>query len=197
MDDDSDYAGGGGGYSTSGPPVAYYGGGGYPMYGGDADIRLELGLHRVDDSNGAAYGHVRVSHGPFGLEMSDTAYYEQVQTMDGPGTLELHVWGIGGAYRVTEDRAPTQIWVFGGLAGATSDGLQLFGGYAGGQVLHHLRGAIGAEGSARLLVYQDDIRGVELRAAITASILRFGYRHTEFSVGPPLKGPEVGVALQF
>lgn len=166
-----------------------------PRYGGETDILMRFGVHRVDESNGALIGSIRASHGDFGMSLADTMYAEQA----GPDTIELHIWTVGGVWRLlapTMDQ-PMAVWVTGGLAGASSDGLQLYGLALGVEVERHLGGSLGVEGSARALHYQDDIRGLELRAAIAASLLRLGYRHTKFNTGPALKGPEVGIALAF
>lgn len=189
--DSSDYAGDGADYSDGCCDDEVYVA--YPVGGPATDIRLDFGLHRVDDSDGALYASVRASYDQLGIILSDTAYYEQT----GMETLDLHIWGVGGSYRLNRQAGPTSLWISAGLAGATSDGLQLYGGFVGGDLAHRLRGAVGVEAGGRMSLYQDDIRGMELRVGVTASILRLGYRLMELNVGPPLHGPELGLALQF
>jgi hypothetical protein len=166
-----------------------------PVGGRDADFRLDVGLHRVDDSDGAAYASLRASHGRLGFAISDVAYYEQTRMGAEVESVSLHVWTVGAAYRMNV--ADGALWLSAGLSGATSDGLQLYGAFAGGEVSLPLAGAFGLEGAGRWFLLQDDIQAVELRAGIHASFLHVGYRVMEFNVGPPLRGPEAGLALHF
>jgi hypothetical protein len=171
----------------------------YPTCTAGTDVRLYLGLQSVDDSNGALSVALRSSYGDLGIEIDDIRYYERIQTPQGSDYLHLDVWTMGLAHRAMvggpEER--TAVWVKGGLAGASSDDLSIFGAMLGAELAHNLGGSVGFEASARLFAYQDRIRALELRAGAAASILRVSYRVLWFNVGPPLQGPEVGVSLSF
>jgi len=171
----------------------------YPTNTVGTDVRLYLGLQSVDDSNGALSGSIRSSYGDLGIEIDDIRYYERQEARDGPDYLSLDVWSMSIAYRVAatgpEDR--TAVWLKGGLAGANSDGLGIFGLVVGAEVAHNVGSTVGLESSIRMFSYQDQIRALELRAGVAASIMRLSYRVLKFNVGPPLQGPEVGVSLSF
>ncbi len=176
-----------------GPPPA--GLGPYPT-GGDTETRIYLGLHSVEGSNGAGVASLRSSFGDNGLELDDIRYFERMA--DGQ-YLSMDVWSMSLAHRAvaTGKGNRTALWLKGGLAGAHSDGLGLFGAVVGAELTHNLGPSLGFETGARYFFYQDDIRAVELRAGVAASILRVSYRLLRFDVGPPLRGPELGVALSF
>jgi hypothetical protein len=182
-------------------PLVYYGP--YPTYpnAGPAHIALYLGLHSVEDSDGAAAFSLRTGYGDYGISLSDTSYYERVPGLDGRSDmLRLDVWGITGGYRIAQPGPAdtTAIWLHGGLGGAhSSTDVEALGLVLGAEVMHNLSGALGIEASARLFVLQDDIRARELRAGIAASVLRVSYRVLDFNVGPALHGPEVGLAISF
>jgi len=184
------------GWSGGGGGVVYEPGyAGYPV-GGETDSSLYLGLHSVEGSNGAMAASLRSSWGDNGLQLDGIRYYERLDTGD---YLSMDMWSIAIAHRAiamdAHDR--TSLWLNGGLAGIHSDGLQLFGGVIGAEVIHKVGPELGVEGSVRYYLVQDDIRALEARAGVALSILRVSYRLLDFNVGPPLRGPEVGVALSF
>lgn len=197
--DFSDYTGGGG-YNTSRAytprPILM---GPYPTSTAGADVELYLGMASVADSDGAMRASLRASSGRFGIGIDNTRYFEQTPTIMGPQYLHLDVWSLTGAYRAVEmgDRGNTAVWLSAGIAGQASDGLHVLGATIGAEVAHNLNSAVGLEGSARVFAMQDDIRAIELRVGVAASILRLSYRVLKFNVGPALRGPEVGVALRF
>ena len=167
----------------------------YPS-GDDTDTRIYLGIHSVEGSNGAGVASLRSTFGDNGLELDDIRYFERMTDGD---YLSMDVWSMSLAHRaVGFGRGErTSLWLKGGLAGAHSDGLGLFGAVVGAELAHNLGPSLGFETGARYFFYQDDIRAVELRAGVAASILRVSYRMLRFDVGPPLRGPEIGVALSF
>jgi hypothetical protein len=190
------HVGGSYGSGYAGEPVVTGGVGPYPTRGQGTEARLYLGIHSVEDSNGAGVVSLRSSFGASGIELDDIRYFERMA--DGE-YLSMDVWAIGFAHRAMsmgqDDR--TALWLKGGLAGARSEGLALLGAVVGAELAHNLSPALGVEASARYFLLQDDIRAIELRAGIAASVLRVSYRMMRFDVGPPLRGPEVGVALSF
>jgi hypothetical protein len=193
-----EYGSYGGGYGSGyvGDPVLGGGMGPYPTTGQGTESRIYLGLHSVEGSSGAGVASLRSTFGDNGLELDDIRYFER---MDRGDYLSMDLWSIGVAHRAVamgkEER--TALWLKAGLAGANSDGLGLLGAVVGAELAHNLSPALGVETSARYFVLQDDIRALELRAGLAASVLRVSYRLLRFDVGPPLRGPEVGVALSF
>ncbi len=171
----------------------------YPTNTPGTDVRLYLGLQSVDDSNGALSGSIRSSYGSMGIEIDDIRYYERQSAAEGSDYLSLDVWSMSVAYRALaagpEER--TAVWLKGGLTGSHSEGLGIFGVVIGAELAHNVGSALGVESSARLFYYQDQIRALELRAGVAASVMRVSYRVMKFNVGPPLQGPEVGVSLSF
>jgi hypothetical protein len=182
-------------------PLVYVGP--YPSYpaSGPADVTLYFGLQSVEDSDGSASVMLRTGYDDYGIALSDTSFFERVPQLDGrTGTLRLDVWAITGAYRAVRKSAgdSTSLWLHAGLGGASSNtDAQAIGLVLGAEILHNLSGALGLEASARLYILQDDVRARELRAGFAASVLRVSYRSIDFNVGPPLRGPEIGLALTF
>lgn len=166
---------------------------------GDTQLDLYIGVQRVQNSDGAAVMAARAAYGRFGLEIADTSFYERVMTRDGRETLSLHAWTLAGQVRVIEpdDDEAVTLWVTAGLAGLSSDGLSLLGGVAGVRGTYLLTRHVNLETQIRLLLYQDDINGVELRTGVKVSLLSLSYRVTKFSTGPSLQGPEVGLGFSF
>jgi hypothetical protein len=119
----------------------------------------------------------------------------------GGGTdyLTLDVWTIGASYRAVRfgrgDRSA--VWLQGGLAGANTDDLSVFGVTAGVEIAHDVSRHLGVSGGTRVLMHQHDIHGLEVRAGLAASIVRLSYRVLKLNTGPALRGPEFGLALQF
>jgi hypothetical protein len=162
-------------------------------------VDLYLGVQDVRDSDGSVSLALRASHEWFGIGFAGTSYFEEVpHGPDGPESIRLDVWGLSGALRIVGGGAePTELWLSGGLAGASSSEFQIFGGVVGAELDHRLGGELGIGASARLYAWQDDVRATELGVAARASVLRIGYRVLAFNVGPPLKGPELGIAVRF
>jgi hypothetical protein len=170
----------------------------YPTTGVGTDVSLYAALHAVEASDGATIVTLRASYADLGIEIADTGYYERDERYPS-SYLTMDVWRLGFAYRALapgpDDR--TALWLSGGLAGVKSAGLELLGGVVGAELAHNFTSSLGAECSARLFAFQDHIRALELRAGVAASVIRLSYRLLQFDVGPPLRGPEVGVALSF
>jgi hypothetical protein len=185
-------------YHGGGPVVVMYGYP-YPTAADDTELRLYAGLHSVRDSNGAGVLEARVSHDGFGVEMGGIRYYEEI-IRDGQMTnLTMDVWNLGFAYRaaVLGERDQTALWVRAGLAGTSADAMFLLGASGGVELAHNLSDSMGVSASGRYYAMQDEIRAVELKAAVALSVFRAGYRLLDFDVGPPLRGPELGIELSF
>jgi hypothetical protein len=171
----------------------------YPYGNRSEHFDLYLGLQSVDDSDHAAAFSFRATNGDYGAAFSDTSYFERVPQVSGPDeTLRLDVWDVTLQYRlVAADDERTQLWISGGFAGATSEGLEIYGASLGARLTRNLAGELGLEASLRNLRYQDDIAGLEGRVGVAASVVRLSYRYMKFNVGPALEGPEFGIALHF
>lgn len=168
-----------------------------PVHGAaTTDVYVYLGVQSVDDSDGSLTLELRANYGDFGIALRDTSFFE-----DGGPTaaddLRLDLWSIGGQYRAHRTWR-TQAWLEGGLGGVEqSTDLSLLGWYVGARGQRRLGGELAAEVGVRRYDLEDDITANEVTAALRASILRVSYRYVDFNVGPPLQGPEVGVALVF
>lgn len=186
-------------YHGGGGPVVLVYGYPYPTAADDTELRLYAGLHSVRDSNGAGALEARVSHDGFGVELGGIRYYEEIIRDDRMTNLTLDLWNIGFAYRaaVLGQRERTALWVRGGFAGTSSENLMLLGASAGLELAHNMSDSMGISASGRYYALQDQIRAVELRAAVALSVFRAGYRLLDFDVGPPLRGPELGIELSF
>gem|GEM_PF-5297232 len=200
--DDGDNSDAGWGYSSNRaytPTPLLLGSQPYPTSTMGSDVHLYLGMMSVYESDGAMRGTIRASSGNFGVALDGTRFYEEQRTPMAVTSVHLDVWSIRGTYRAvrTGNNHRTAVWLHAGLAGQSSDGLHLLGVAVGADVAHNINHALGVEAGARVFAMQDDIRAVEVRAGVAASILRVSYRVLKFNVGPALRGPEVGVALQF
>lgn len=185
-------------YHGGGPVVVMYGYP-YPTAAEDTELRLYAGLHSVRDSNGAGVLEARVTHDGFGVEIGAIRYYEEIIRDDQMTHLTMDVWNLGFAYRaaVMGERDQTALWVRAGLAGTSANAMFLLGASGGLELAHNLNESMGVSASGRYYALQDQIRAVELRAAVALSVFRAGYRLLDFDVGPPLRGPELGIELSF
>lgn len=160
-------------------------------------VSLGLGLHSVEDSDGALVGGVRATLGRFGVDFDGARYIERVPALDGSDSIHMNVWSLGAMLRAFGE-GPTAIWLSGGVTGASSSEFQsMVGPVVGIELSHELTRDLVARAGARYLMFDQDMYASELRAAVRASFLSVGYRVFQFEVGPPLRGPEVGVALRF
>ncbi|HUH04968.1 MAG TPA: hypothetical protein VML75_23385 [Kofleriaceae bacterium] len=185
-------------YHGGGPVVVMYGYP-YPTAADDTELRLYAGLHSVRDSNGAGALEARVTHDGFGVEIGAIRYYEEIIRDNQMTNLTMDVWNLGFAYRaaVMGDRDQTALWVRAGLAGTSANDMFLLGASGGLELAHNLSDSMGVSASGRYYAMQDQIRAVELKAAVALSVFRAGYRLLDFDVGPPLRGPELGIELSF
>ena len=165
------------------------------------DTELRLTYQNVSGSDGSLNGFLRLSHGSFGLAFNSSSYFES-DRLGGKGSPEdqtrLTTWDVTAQVRSFELGPHTTSWVGFGLGQVHSNAFEtLSGGVLAGHVRHSLSPGLHILGSARGMIYTDDIKAGELRAAVTASVLHLGYRYLEFNAGPPLHGPELGIALSF
>jgi hypothetical protein len=188
-------------YTTGGGAVAvgYYAG--YPPPAATATSRsiktsLDLygGLQRVSDSDGALSADLRLTFDELGVGARITTFFER----NGPSEewLTLHLWGVTGSVFIV-DRPDLRVMLEGGLSGLdTAPNISLLGPGGGASVRAPLMGQIAAFGDGRFSYFTEgSLRVIELAAGVDLGPVRLGYRAVDFSVGPTLHGPEVGLCL--
>lgn len=161
----------------------------------DTEFRLYLGAQSVADSDGAFSLEAAAAYADFGLTVRYSSFFEAQPATD--SFLRLDVWNVVGGWRIAGD-GPVAAWIEGGLAGlATVAQVSQFGVIAGLRLERRLGGALAAAAEGRRLFLEDGVRAIDLRAALRLSILQLSYRWLDFDVGPPLRGPEIGLAFSF
>jgi hypothetical protein len=160
------------------------------------DIFAYFGVQSVVDSDGSMTAEVRATHKKFGITVRGTSFFER--NTDGmSGYMHLDLGSLSGDFRVVRD-GRLQMWIeTGGTMLSTTTGITLLGAQAGTWIDWRAGGLLGLSGEARYVLMQDRVRFLELRSSISLSIVRLSYRIVDFNVGPPLHGPELGVALTF
>jgi len=163
-------------------------------------VSLAASYQNVSGSDGALNGDIHIGHGNVALSLSGSSYSESDQVRKGEATTDstLTRWDLqiqGRSLRT----ANTELWIGGGIGQLRGSGFEPLTGLSLGLEAKHRLAArgFGIYGGARGIIYEDDLKATELRAGLKASVLRVGYRYFELNVGPPLHGPELGVALQF
>ena len=160
------------------------------------DLFFYLGFQSVTGSDASASVEARAAYDDFAIGLRGTAFYERADASPGTRYLELDLASMEGQYRVVRGR--TQVWLMAGIGGvSTVDSIHLAGVGVGARFEHKVGGEIRVSGEARNFWLQDNVRAVELVASAQLSIVRLSYRFVDFSVGPPLQGPEIGVVLKF
>lgn len=161
------------------------------------EVLLYGGLQSVEGSDGSMTLQLRVTYGDLALDIRGTGFYETVGSGEDMEQIHLDLGTLGGGYRVYGE-GRTSVFLEAGMGYVSSvDDLSFLGAYGGARVDRQLRGEVSVGAEARYFVMEDDVRIVEVVGAARMSILRIAYRIVDFNVGPPLKGPEVGVALTF
>ena len=176
--------------STSIPRLHIRYGSQTPVYVG---MELQAGMQSLRGSDFAASTAARFSAGPLTMSGAATAYFETLPNGD---QLSFNTWRVGAGYRYLVDNR-AELFVEVGPTGASSEGLDLFGGVAsvGGRIA--LSDAVGIDGALRGYSYTDNILAAEASAGLRLSFLRIGYRWRKFDIGPALEGPELGLSFGF
>jgi hypothetical protein len=171
-------------YATSAPP-------------GQVVTELYFGAQSVHDSDGALTGEARATFDNFGVGVRGTSFYEHDPAALDPQFVHLDVWWLGGFWRVDHDDK-FAVWLELGFTGLSDQtGLTMSGASAGVHLWRQLAGAFSFVGGARTSNFQHDVHSNELFAGLQVTFLQFSYRVLDFDVGPPLHGPEVGLAVVF
>jgi hypothetical protein len=166
---------------------------------GGVHSELYVGAQSVTSSDASMTLELRASYEDFGVGVRGTTFFEQAEVpMNKPAhLLRLDLWWVGGSYRLDHDEN-SSVWVELGFTGLNSDDrVSLSGGELGVRASHRLGGLIVANVGARHFELQDDVGANEVFGGLQASILQVTYRVVDFNVGPPLYGPEVGLAFSF
>jgi hypothetical protein len=159
----------------------------------ETDVFFYAGAQSVQDSDGSYSLELRVMYDDFGIGVRNTSFFER--EMDGYVHLDLRaVTGFYRAYR----SGRTAVFLGAGLGNFTTvGGVGQTGLSVGLRAAHGLGGALAVDAEGNSFWFRDDIRANEARVGFQASVLRFSYRIIDFNVGPPLRGPEVGLAFNF
>lgn len=171
----------------------------YPTSAAATAVRFYGGLQSVEGSNGSLTMELRVTYDDLGIALRGTGFYEQVGSGDEAEHVHLDIGTLGATYCALRDESGrTELWVDAGLGGvSTVDDLLFLGVYLGAHVEHRLHDEIAVGAEARYFVLEDSVTIIEAAASARLSILRIAYRIVDFNVGPPLRGPEVGLVLSF
>ncbi len=162
---------------------------------------LSLTYENVVGSDGAINGFFRLSLGSVGLAFNSVSFFES-DRLDGKASPEqqtrITAWDVSLQARTLRIGDDTTGWIGLGLGFLHSNTFDTAtGGVVSAHFRHSLSSQLHIDGSVRGMMYTDDIKAGEIRAGVTASVLHVGYRYLEFNAGPPLRGPEVGIALYF
>ena len=165
---------------------------------GPTRLDAYLGAHAVVGSDGAGVIDVRVHRDFIGLAVSGVSYFEQVADDKGRmDSVRLDMWAVSLAGRLAR-AGGTSAWIEGGLGATTSTEYDAIGGLQGGlRVQHEIRPDLELAARARFFGLEHDISAFEAWGGVRAWFLAVGYRSLQFNFGPPLHGPEAGVALSF
>ena len=168
-----------------------------------APVTVDLygGWQKVVESDGSFQLQTAVETGLLRLAGQFSSFYERQGTTDEAPMLRFHLWSATGGLALAESDTSV-LHLEGGLAGFGSQGgyepeVSGLGGTAGlaGEVW--LDRIVGLVGHARVYQFGDGVRAGELSAGVQWTVLRTSYRVVDFNVGPPLRGPEIGLAFRF
>jgi len=157
---------------------------------------LYLGGQSPSHSDGAMTVEARTTYKSLGLGVRATSYFEQLDPK--LNTYEhLDVWSLVLLWR-TDDVERFNVWLEVGVTGVNDQRGQNTGGLTAGLSWRRpLLGEVSMVGGARLSLFERGVTAGELHAGVKLAILQIAYRIVDLDLGPPLSGPEVGVALTF
>lgn len=163
-----------------------------------ARLDLYLGVQKVIDSNTSFNATAAITDDWFRLTAYGSRYWED--RMDGNGKIRMTMGG--GTFGF-----PVQI---GGRSGAYLEGGVVLlatsnnpdpmadTSITGGKVGLHLEQGLRKTtivGDVHALLFEADVRAVEARVGVRWGKLEGSIRVLDFNVGPPLYGPELGLAF--
>jgi hypothetical protein len=175
-------------------PTATLGYGPPPQPPGPMESELYAGVQSVEGSDGSVTLEMRSSWKDFGIGVRGSSWYEQTGREQ---YVHLDLWSIGGQWRVDHE-GKLSVWAEIGFAGINNnDDVSLSGLTAGLHMTRKLDGQLSISAAARRFFLQHDIAANEVHVGLHLAILELSYRVMDFNVGPPLHGPEVGLAFMF
>jgi hypothetical protein len=157
------------------------------------------GLQAVQDSDRSYSGEAHVTFGPVGFAGHILAFREPPEA-GSMLTTRLDLFTLGLELKVfSDDDERTQLWFEGDYAGVSATtGIYLHGLAGGARLQRNLGGLFAVFVAARGYLFPaTDIKAGELQAGVQVTVLRLSYRVVDFDVGPPLGGPEAGLAFSF
>jgi hypothetical protein len=183
---------------ASGSSYAGYGGGASePILTGPGRLDLYAGAHSVVGSDSAVVGELRASKDWIGLGVSGIRYVEHVEEGKREDNVSLYLTAFTISGRVLA-LGPTELWLDGGMAvTGSSEYATILGTAWSVRGEHDITPDLGLRGQVRYYALEHDVTAWEGWAGVRAWFLQAGYRALQFNVGPPLHGPEAGVALRF
>ncbi len=165
---------------------------------GPARLDLYLGGHAVVDSQGALVGEIRLSKDWLGISASNTSYFEKAEDSKGRSdAVRLDLMAFALNARLFSGYG-AELWIDGGLAASTSTEYEHILGTAFGlRAEHRVQPDLALVAQGRFFSLEADVSAFEGWVGVRAWFLSAGYRVLRFNFGPPLHGPEAGVALRF
>lgn len=165
---------------------------------GPPHLELFLGGHAPVGSNAAFVGDVRGAIGGLGLAVTGARYLEHIENKMDAQTVSLDLVTVSMTGRAVRADA-TELWVEVGV-GVTDSNLYapMFGGQAGLRAEHAISPQLAIMARGRYIGFDEgDVSAIELGGSVRAGVIAVGYRSLKFNVGPPIHGPDVGVAVGF
>jgi hypothetical protein len=169
-----------------------------PAPQGTAAVHAYAGVQKVFESDGALALELSVTDKWFRLSGTLTRFFERQPYQSDPLTMTMPALALG--LRVS-DRDNTRVYLEAGVTGAytRNDPMgmdsSINGGLAGAHVEHTLSSRTTLLGDARLLAFEDDVRGASLRAGVRYRHVQASFSVLDFNIGPALFGPEIGVGF--
>jgi hypothetical protein len=160
-------------------------------------VEIYGGIARVADSDGQLGVDLHLTSNRLSIGGRWNHYWEG-PSMYYPQGSRLGLWDVDVGYKILGD-AQGSLTVEAGVGGVTfsPEAVSSVGGMLGARAMFWPSRWLALFGEARGYLLQDDIRATAYFAGLQAAFLRLGYRVTDFNVGPPLHGPEVGAAHRF
>lgn len=167
-----------------------------PPSAGTANVDFFVGAQKVVESDGAISLALSVDDRWFRLAGTLTRYHEE--QMDG-STLTMTMPTLLGGVRL-DGGGRTRAYVEGGVAVAsTRNGpladSSITGAVVGVHAEHRLTpsGSRAVVGDAHAMYFESDVKAYSARLGVRVGVLEAAFRILDFSVGPALYGPEVGL----
>jgi hypothetical protein len=157
-----------------------------------ATVDFFIGGQKVFESDGAVTANIAFVDRWFRVAGSVSRYWEDATSV----TLTMPTLSAG--IKVV-DAGLTHVWFEGGFAYVkTNDPVMdtaITGGFGGMHLEHWFTPKTRLIGDVRLMSFQHDVSAASARVGLRFGNLEAAFRVLDFSVGPALYGPEVGLAF--